>query len=113
MNRSYKKLSEISKLENGWDGEHAIPIRFENIQSAKLILDRLTEYPTHLAPMTNGRLQLEWHKGKTSLELEIDSGTIYYLQVFNQDIMIEDSYPVNQFEKTRELVKWFYSSSES
>ena len=71
------------------------------IDAAKSFIARLPENlvsPPHVVPMSNGTLQLEWHDGPKSLELEFESpSSIRYLQWHpEQGVEDEDAFPVDE-----------------
>jgi hypothetical protein len=61
--------------------------------------------------MTRGRLQLEWHRGNRSLELEFESpGRIRYLKVDDDSGVEEESViPTSQTALVVALLQWFAS----
>jgi hypothetical protein len=64
-----------------------------------------------IVPMTRGRLQLEWHQGKRSLELEFGGvGTIRYLQwdtTAHPMVAEEGEISIADTEAIHELLRWF------
>ena len=63
--------------------------------------------------MSNGTLQLEWHDGPKSLELEFESpSSIRYLQWHpEQGIEAEDSFPLTKIDAAVDLIRWFSSGT--
>ena len=59
--------------------------------------------------MTRGRLQLEWHSGERSLELEFESPSqVHYLQWDpSEGIEEEDVLPLAQKDENHSLIQWF------
>jgi hypothetical protein len=59
--------------------------------------------------MANGTLELEWHDGPKSLELQFESPlSIRYLQWHpHPGIEQEDSFPVTNVERAIDLIRWF------
>jgi hypothetical protein len=77
-------IHALGALEPNWDGYGAPAIDPAVIASAEALVAKL---PGNLAPrprvvpMSNGALQLEWHAGARSLELEFESPhSIRYLR---------------------------------
>jgi len=107
-----RALDRLKTLATDWSGYSAIPIDRRLILSAKeFILGLPTDIigtPT-VVPMTRGRLQLEWHQGNRSLELEFESaGRIHYLK-WDSDAGIEeeDTIPGNDVAMIYALLQWF------
>jgi hypothetical protein len=105
-------LESIRALAPNWDGYGAPAIQPAVIDAAKSFI---AELPENLAPrprvvpMANGTLQLEWHQGPKSLELEFESpSSIRYLQWHpEQGVEEEDSFPIANVQTAVELIRWF------
>ena len=67
--------------------------------------------PPRVVPLSSGALQLEWHDGPKSLELEFESpDSIRYLQWDPQvEVEREDSFPITDKSKSIGLLEWFMS----
>jgi hypothetical protein len=107
-------LDELRGLRAGWNGYGAEPIDPAIIDAARRLTEQLPagviDAP-RVVPMTRGRLQLEWHHGNRSLELEFeDPARIHYLK-WDSDLGIEDEevIPASQIQTVVELVRWFVS----
>ena len=105
-------LDDLARLDPNWDLFGAPRIRPEVIAAAKQLVNALPEYIAFrpsIVPVPNGTLQLEWHEGPKTLELEFEDGnTIRYLQ-WNPTLGIEeeDSCASNDLPKAVELIQWF------
>ena len=69
-----RSLGELARLESGWDGDEADPVRPETLGAARaLLLGLLEAQPSlrepALLPTPDGSIQLEWHDPDRSLEL--------------------------------------------
>jgi hypothetical protein len=107
-------LERLKDLSAGWDHAVAEQIDPQTISGAQEFVrwlpDALERLPK-VVPMTRGRLQLEWHQGARSLEIEFESASqVHYLKWDNRDgTQEEDVLPVSSREKIRELIQWFHA----
>ena len=64
--------------------------------------------------MSNGTLQLEWHDGPKSLELEFESPvSIRFLQWDSRDkLENEDSFSPKDIPRAIELIGWFMAKED-
>ena len=97
------RLDSLGALAPNWDGYGAPVIDPAVIEAARSFIARLPEglvSRPQVVPMSNGTLQLEWHDGPKSLELEFESpSSIRYLQWHpEQGVEEEDSFPVTNVE---------------
>jgi hypothetical protein len=111
-------IRALGELGPNWDGYGAPAIDPAVIGSAAAFVGKL---PANLAPRprvvptSNGMLQLEWHAGAKSLEVEFESPhSIRYLQ-WNPDegVEVEDSFPVSDAEAAVALIRWFMTGVRS
>jgi hypothetical protein len=105
-------LRSLGKLSPNWDGYGAPAIAPAVIAAARSFLARLPEGLAprpRVVPMSNGMLQLEWHAGPRSLELEFESpDSIRYLRWHPEaGIEDEDSFPAEEVEIADGLIRWF------
>jgi hypothetical protein len=105
-------LDSLRALAPNWDGYGAPTIDPAVIDAAKAFVAKLPAdlvFPPCVVPMANGTLQLEWHRGPKSLELEFESpSSIRYLQWHpEQGIEHENSFPVTKVESAIDLIRWF------
>jgi hypothetical protein len=106
-------IRALGELAPNWDGYGAPAIDPAAIEAAaafvaKLPGDLAARQP-RVVPTANGMLQLEWHAGARSLELEFESPhSIRYLQ-WNPDegVEEEDSFPATDVETAVDLIRWF------
>jgi hypothetical protein len=105
-------IRSLGNLAPNWDGYGAPAIDPAVIASSSSFVAKL---PGNLAPRprvvptANGMLQLEWHAGPKSLELEFESPhSIRYLQ-WNPDdaVEAEASFPATDVETAVNLIRWF------
>jgi hypothetical protein len=105
-------IEALRGLTPNWDGYGAPAIDPEVIQAAKQFIARLPmnlAFRPQVVPTSNGSLQLEWHQGEKSLELEFESPrSIRYLQ-WNpaKGEEAEDSIAVKETERASDLIHWF------
>ena len=107
-------LDSLRTLAPNWDGYGAPTIDSEVIDAAKAFVAKLPASlvpPPCVVPMANGTLQLEWHQGPKSLEMEFESpSSIRYLPWHpEQGIEAEDSFQVTNVETAMDLIRWFAS----
>jgi hypothetical protein len=107
-----ESLAALRGFTTNWDGYGAAPLDPQNLNAARRFIQSLPEdaAPTPMVvPMTRGRVQLEWHRGNRSLELEFENPmTIHYLK-WDSDlgVEIEDVIPIERIEVLRDLLNWF------
>ena len=71
-----KRLEELLRLENGWDGYNGIPISLENAIFALRMLEAVCTPETpapQIIPGADGDLQIEWHTLQGDLELHVQA----------------------------------------
>jgi len=105
-------IHSLSELAPNWDGYGAPAIDPAVIEAAEAFIARLPQGlapPPRVVPMSNGTLQLEWHAGPKSLELEFESpDSIRYLQWHpNEGVEEEDAFPTTNVETAVDLIRWF------
>lgn len=61
--------------------------------------------------MTRGRVQLEWHRGRRSLELEFETPTTVHFLKWDPDAGVEeeDVLPATQTKELHDLLSWYVS----
>ena len=107
-------LDELRQFETNWDGYGAAPLDPKVLDAAAHLVESLAldAAPTpRVVPMTRGRVQLEWHRGNRSLELEFESpNTVHFLKWDAKDgIEEEDIVPVEDTATIHGLLNWFAS----
>jgi hypothetical protein len=79
-----EELERLKDLGPNWDGYGAEPIALRTIEAAQRFICQTPfdlRIRPQVVPMTRGRLQLEWHRGPRSLELEFESPSrVHYLK---------------------------------
>lgn len=108
----YRSLGELRAFKSNWDGYGAIPLDPRNLDAARRFIESLPDGAAGqpmVVPMTRGRVQLEWHRGNRSLELEFEAPTtIHYLRWdSDQGIENEDLIPVDGADVVKSLFDWF------
>ena len=110
----FVQLDALSKLPAGWNGYGAEPIDPAIIAAAARFLADLpldAVGPPRVVPMTRGRIQLEWHRGERSLELEFEDAESLHFLKWDPEAGIEeeDVVPIREAGRVRELLAWFAS----
>lgn len=105
-------LDELRAFKPSWDGYGAAPLDPRNLDAARRFIESLPDGAAPqpmVVPMTRGRVQLEWHRGNRSLELEFETPTtIHYLQWdSDQGIETEDVVAADRVDALMGLVDWF------
>ncbi len=105
-------LDRLAALEANWDAQGAKAIDGEIIAAARRFVSALPEdlsWPPKVVPMAKGNLQLEWHDGPRSLELEIDDPkTIHYLKWHPEKGVEEEGlFSIRETSRAEELIQWF------
>ncbi len=103
-------LESLRDLQPNWDGYGARQICGKVIDAAIRFAKMLpagTSLPK-VVPMTQGRLQLEWHKNSCSLELEFTTNDMISYLKWNEltEWYSEGSGPMSEKE-ILELARWF------
>lgn len=106
-------IEQLAKLPADWNGYGASPIDPDVIESASKLINRLPAdavSPPQVVPMTRGRLQFEWHRGRRSLELEIETPTLVRYLKYDADEGIEEeaTLPIEDTSGLMELLRWFH-----
>ena len=110
-----KQLGCLGELKDDWDGYGARTINSQIIQAAASYVPWLASQiavSPLVVPLSDGRLQLEWHDGPKTLELEFESPTkVHYLQ-WHPEAGVEEENVVSVGDKNTmvELLQWFMES---
>ena len=112
--KAYDDLIRLANLPFDWDSYGSPKIPNELIKTAEIFLDSL-EYEdiTQLliVPVSGGGIQFEWQIGDRELELEfIDSNTIAYLKVCNDEPLEEGQFNLNDIIPSRDIIRWLNCS---
>lgn len=100
----------LESLPHGWDGYNAPPIDREILRTVARFLDGLSESAPqpNVVPTMTGGVQLEWHEGRKSLELEFETADrIHYLR-WNPSANVEDEDFIqsNDLVGAKALLQW-------
>jgi hypothetical protein len=107
-----KTLNRFEKLESNWDGYGASPINPAVIQEVRDLIPKIVghidEAPV-VVPTSRGCVQLEWHRGTRSLELEFESHAMIHYLKWDPTAGIEQEDLVTIYEegKIQSLLDWF------
>jgi hypothetical protein len=107
------RIEQLAALPHDWNGYGACPIDPDVIESASRLIDRLSFEAIsapQVVPMTRGRLQFEWHRGRRSLELELETPTLVHYLKYDPGRGIEEeaTLPVEETSRLLELLHWFH-----
>jgi len=110
-------IESLRALAPNWDGYGAPAIDPHVIEAAKAFIAKLPEniaFRPLVVPMSNGTLQLEWHDGPKSLELEFESPySIRYLQWHpDRGVEKEDSFSATDVDTAVDLIRWIVGACE-
>lgn len=106
-----RALDRLGELEPDWDAQGAKPIDRDILVAAKELVRRWPKdlvRPPKVVPMAKGNLQLEWHDGPRTLELEVESPTtVHYLKWHPEaGTEEEDSFDITDIDKLTTLIRW-------
>lgn len=71
-----KRLEELVRLSEGWDGYRGLPVFLENATFALRMLEAICgpdAPPPQIVPGPSGDLQVEWHSRRGDIELHVVS----------------------------------------
>jgi hypothetical protein len=101
-----ERVEHLKQLAKNWDGYGAEPIREAAIDEAEAFVE--AHSPQTLPwfiPMTDGRVQIEWHRGEASLEMEFaGTGDIHYLWCSDTGNFEESRIPLSDVTTIRRLL---------
>jgi hypothetical protein len=114
MNKAsvHDALTRLRAFEANWNGYGAAPPDPQILATAAKVVESIPidSGPTpQVVPMTRGRVQLEWHRGARSLELEFETADkIHYLKWdSSQGIDEEDVFDADDVSAIVLLLSWF------
>jgi hypothetical protein len=87
------QLNELLRLDAGWDGGAADPVSMEAVKSIVAVIGQISsDSVPFVFPLPDGGLQIEWHAGHESVEIEVDSEGTAHLLVTAPDgtILVND-----------------------
>jgi hypothetical protein len=110
------EIESLRTLAPNWDGYGALPIDAAVIDAAKTFIGNLPDdlaFRPHVAPLSNGTLQMEWENVPKSLELEfVSPHSIRYLQWHPEEGLEEvGRFPVRDIETAADLIRWCMSEA--
>ncbi|MGH9837473.1 MAG: hypothetical protein ACREEM_01670 [Blastocatellia bacterium] len=113
LSSMFDKLKELFELPDNWDGYGSPAIQPAVKETASDLANTLHKAGAplpHIAPVSGGGIQLEWHKKDRELELEIlPDGDVAFLKVNESGEMQEATLPRTFYDRVFELVRWFNS----
>lgn len=109
-----RAISALEHLEPGWDHRGATVPDPAVVDSARRVVDYLPDRGVPVpcvVPMSGGRLQLEWHRGARTLELEFENASVIRFLKWDKALGIvdEDVVSVDDRRAILTLVEWFTS----
>lgn len=99
------KLASLSRLEPGWNGPGSVVVSASAIDAARILANSATTPPQMIVPTPFGGVQLEWHRGGRSVEIDIDQTGTY--SAFASDIL-----RTGQAAEVNGLLDWFDGLSQ-
>lgn len=106
-----QELERLRKLDSNWDAQGAVRISSSVIAATQELIAKLPKnlaWTPSVVPMAKGNLQLEWHDGPRSLELEIEEGSVHYLKWHPEEGVEEEGrFPISKSEQAVALIRWF------
>lgn len=88
-----KRINEMYKFKEGWDGYDADPIPKEILDLTKNLLKRIKIQP-EVFPVATGRVQLEYEKGNNYLEIELCENSLSLFMLNEKD---KDSFSIKSY----------------
>lgn len=128
---AHVKLDSFKDLKPNWNTYGGLPIDPDIIKAAHEFLDNMPAdiYFSHIGPCSDGTVSFEWDEGNRALELEIETPTaIHYLTYDSTrkvelkgrnearadlDRYEEDIYPLADFARSVELIRWVLAGTET
>lgn len=123
LRENLRKLSQIEKLDENWNGNGAKLIRKEVIQETKRILKSLDKdkFPLPFIAPTSQSIQLEWDYDCYYLEIEVESGNELKIFIADQE-NVEKGFPLSlsgtirndrDLKYIKRLLRMFYRNKSS
>lgn len=101
------RFSELTALPKGWDGYNGRPVSFECAAFAAALLETIcvdeVSVPA-LVPGNDGTLQIEWHKNKYDIEIDVLAANSVIASRYDHVSKTEISLTLNN--NFFELVSW-------
>jgi hypothetical protein len=107
-------VARIAELPQDWDGYGSAPLGMKEREHVTKLLSSIdnADVPApNIVPISRGGIQIEWQHKARELELEIVEGSedLMFLKVSSDGMMEENSYPIADPDRTRELLDWLIS----
>jgi len=107
-------VARIAELPQDWDGYGSAPLGIKEREHVTKLLSSIdnADLPApNIVPISGGGIQIEWQHNARELELEIIEGSedLMFLKVYPDGMMEENSYPIADSDRTRELLDWLIS----
>jgi len=107
-------VARIAELPQDWDGYGSAPLGIKEREHVTKLLSSIdnADLPApNVVPISGGGIQIEWQHNARELELEIVEGSedLMFLKVSSDGMMEENSYPIADSDRTRELLDWLIS----
>jgi len=107
-------VARIAELPQNWDGYGSAPLGIKEREHVTKLLSSIdnADLPVpNIVPISGGGIQIEWQHNARELELEIVEGSedLMFLKVYPDGMMEENSYPIADTDRTKELLDWLVS----
>jgi hypothetical protein len=112
------QVEEYRKLVEGWDGKVAPAIEKKSVEAARQLIVAVQSLQdttgieikdVHVAPLTNGSLQVEFDNNEVYLEIECIDSTEYQLYRFIKEKKIQD---IIRTESSNACLDWIYYTAK-
>ena len=112
ISEAVDSLNSLLALEENWDSYGARKVSLETALSTIVLLNSVMDDrtpPPSIVPTPSGNIQLEWHRSKIDLEVEVTSSKTYFISY--EDISgltepYEDDSPVHSVENPHPLFEY-------
>jgi len=106
---AFDRISELGKLQEGWDSFGALPVSSGAISRARLLLSNLQveDLPRpHIAAIPDGSVGLHWRVAERDLEIEVEpSGSLHCLRTVVGKGPMEPE-DVHNFSEVQHALNW-------
>ena len=112
ISEAVDSLNSLLALEENWDSYGARKVSLETALSTIVLLNSVMDDrtpPPSIVPTPSGNIQLEWHRSKIDLEVEVTPSKTYFISY--EDISgltdpYEDDSPVHSVENPHPLFEY-------
>jgi len=86
LNPTIQSLRDLYQLPRNWDGYGAVQVQEQIVQQALMVLVEVMDNDVpapSVVPLSDGGIQLEWHRRGRNLEIEFSAGEVpgfYYYE---------------------------------